>query len=64
MSDDRPVTKGRRFLRLAGMTASVAGQYAKSRIKSVFQTPEAAAAERATINEVNGALIAKTLGEL
>ncbi len=64
MSDDRPVTRGRRFLRLAGMTASVAGQYAKSRIKSVFQSPEDAAAERAAVNELNGELIAKTLGEL
>jgi predicted unusual protein kinase regulating ubiquinone biosynthesis (AarF/ABC1/UbiB family) len=64
MSDDRPLTKGRRFFRLAGMTASVAGSYAKSRLKSVFQSPEAAASERATVNQLNGALIAQTLGEL
>ena len=44
MSDDRPVTGGRRFLRLAGMTAAVAGSHAKSWIKSKFQSDEAAAA--------------------
>ncbi len=62
--DDKPVTKGRRFLRLAGMTASVAGRYAGSRLKSMFQSPEQAARDRAAVNEQNGTRIAETLGEL
>ena len=64
MSDDRPVTGGRRFLRLAGMTAAVAGSHAKSWIKSKFQSDEAAAAEQAELSARTGERIAKTLGEL
>jgi len=62
--EDKPVTKGRRFLRLAGMTASVASRYAGSRIKSMFQNSEDAARDRAEVNERNGTRIAETLGEL
>ncbi|MBX7081324.1 MAG: AarF/ABC1/UbiB kinase family protein [Nannocystaceae bacterium] len=62
--NDRPATKGRRLLRLASMTAQVAGGYAKSRIKAVFQSPEAAARDRAETARSSGELIAKTLGEL
>jgi predicted unusual protein kinase regulating ubiquinone biosynthesis (AarF/ABC1/UbiB family) len=62
--NDRPVTKRRRLFRLAGMTAQVAGGYAKSRIKSVFQSSEAAALDQQRTHERSGALIAKTLGEL
>jgi predicted unusual protein kinase regulating ubiquinone biosynthesis (AarF/ABC1/UbiB family) len=61
---DRPVTKGKRFFRLAGMTASVASSYAASRIKSVFQSAEDAAASKIASYERSGELIAKTLGEL
>jgi len=61
---DRPVTKGRRLLRLASMTAQVAGGYAKSRIKSVFQSAEAAERERTQTHQRSGELIAKTLGDL
>lgn len=64
MTTDQPVTKGRRFMRLAGMTASVASRYAKTRIKSLFQSPESAEKERSLIHEINGLEIAKTLGEL
>jgi predicted unusual protein kinase regulating ubiquinone biosynthesis (AarF/ABC1/UbiB family) len=60
----RPVTKGRRLLRLASMTAQVAGGYAKSRIKSVFQTKEAAERDRKSTHERSGEVIARTLGEL
>ncbi len=63
-SEDKPVTKGRRFLRLAGMTASVAGRYAGSRLKSMFQSADQAAKDRAAVNELNGTKIAETLGEL
>ncbi len=59
-----PVTRGRRFFKLAGMTAQVAGSYAKTRIKSIFQSDEAAAADRSAAHELNGSRIARTLGEL
>ncbi len=59
-----PVGKGKRFLKLAGMTASVAGNYARTRIKSAFQEAGEAARERAETHSLNGERIAKTLGEL
>lgn len=62
--NEGPVTRGRRFFRLAGMTAQVAGSYAKTRIKSVFQSEEAAERDRNAAHELNGGRIAKTLGEL
>ncbi len=62
--NDRPVTKGRRLLRLASMTARVAGGYAKSRVKAVFQSSEDAERERAQTHQKSGELIAKTLGDL
>jgi predicted unusual protein kinase regulating ubiquinone biosynthesis (AarF/ABC1/UbiB family) len=61
---DRPVTRGRRLLRLASMTAQVAGGYAKSRIKAVFQSAEDAQRDRAQTHQKSGELIAKTLGDL
>lgn len=51
-------------MRLAGMTARVATGYTKSRIKSVFQSKEAAQRDRARAHEEAGELIAQTLGEL
>jgi len=51
-------------MRLAGMTARVATGYTKSRVKSVFQSKEAAARDRARAHEEAGELIAQTLGEL
>jgi predicted unusual protein kinase regulating ubiquinone biosynthesis (AarF/ABC1/UbiB family) len=62
--NDRPVTKGRRLLRLASMTAQVAGGYAKSRIKAVFQSAEDAERDRSQTHQKSGELIAKTLGDL
>ena len=59
-----PVTRGRRFFKLAGMTAQVAGSYAGTRIKSIFQSEEAAESDRKAAHELNGSRIAKTLGEL
>jgi predicted unusual protein kinase regulating ubiquinone biosynthesis (AarF/ABC1/UbiB family) len=61
---EKPATKGRRLFKLASMTAQVAGGYAKNRIKSVFQSDEASAADRAEMYEKSGEVIAKTLGEL
>lgn len=46
------------------MTARVASNYTKSRVKSVFQSKEAAERDRAKAHEEAGELIAKTLGEL
>jgi predicted unusual protein kinase regulating ubiquinone biosynthesis (AarF/ABC1/UbiB family) len=62
--NDRPVTRGRRLLRLASMTARVAGGYAKSRVKAVFQSSEEAERERSQTHQKSGELIAKTLGDL
>ncbi len=67
MADDnqnKPVSKGRRFLKLAGMTASVAGSYAKSKLGSAFKSAENAARERAEAHKASGERIAQTLGEL
>jgi predicted unusual protein kinase regulating ubiquinone biosynthesis (AarF/ABC1/UbiB family) len=60
----RPATKGKRFFKLASMTASVAGRYAKTRLKGIFQDEEAAADERLRANRESGSRIAETLGEL
>ncbi len=46
------------------MTASVAGSYAKSRVKNVFQSAENAAKDREETHRETGGRIAKTLGEL
>ncbi|HEY8379729.1 MAG TPA: AarF/ABC1/UbiB kinase family protein [Nannocystis sp.] len=62
--NEGPVTRGKRFLKLAGMTAQVAGSYAKTRIKSLFQSDEEAERERSAAHELNGGRIARTLGEL
>ncbi|NVB37433.1 AarF/ABC1/UbiB kinase family protein [Pseudenhygromyxa sp. WMMC2535] len=46
------------------MTASVAGNMAKTKVKALFQSDEAAAAAREEANRESGNRIAKTLGEL
>lgn len=46
------------------MTAQVAGGYAKTRIKSVFQSKENADRDRLAAHSRSGEVIAKTLGEL
>ena len=60
----RPATGANRLLKLAGMTASVAGRYAGSKIKSIVQSADAAALGRAAAHAKNGEAIARTLGEL
>jgi predicted unusual protein kinase regulating ubiquinone biosynthesis (AarF/ABC1/UbiB family) len=52
------------LLSLASMTARVAGGYTKSRIKSVFQSTEAADRDRLEQHRRAGELIAETLGQL
>jgi len=59
-----PPSRGKRFLKLAGMTASVAGNLAKTKVKSLFQSDEDAASAREQSNRDSGNRIAKTLGEL
>lgn len=55
-------SRGGRFIKLAGMTASVASSYAKSRVKSAFgNTTEEQDSENW---RVTGERIAQTLGEL
>lgn len=59
-----PPTRGKRFLKLAGMTASVAGNMAKTKVRALFQSDEDAAAARQEAHRESGNLIAQTLGEL
>lgn len=59
-----PLGRRRRFMKLAGMTASVASNYARGQIKGVFQDPETRARARAQNDARSGELIAQTLGEL
>lgn len=61
---DRPPTRAKRFMKLAGMTASVAGRYAKTRVKNIFQDEETAIRERQESMRRSGGRIAATLGEL
>lgn len=63
-TDDGPAQKSKRFWKLAGMTASVAGNYARTQLKGAFQSAEEKVREKAASHQVNGELIAKTLGEL
>ncbi len=65
--DDRtaaPVGRRERFMKLAGMTASVAGRYASSRLKGALQGRDDAAAARLDAYRKSGERIAETLGEL
>jgi predicted unusual protein kinase regulating ubiquinone biosynthesis (AarF/ABC1/UbiB family) len=59
-----PTSRRKRFMKLAGMTASVAGNYAKGRVQGIFQDKEARLRGAEEANAANGARIAKTLGEL
>ena len=59
-----PPSRSKRFLKLAGMTASVAGNLAKTKVKALFQTDAEAAVAREEANRESGNRIAQTLGEL
>jgi len=62
---DRPTTTpGRRFLKLAGMTASIAGKAMSNSIKSINSTQEQKDIARTELFEKIGAQIADTLGEM
>jgi predicted unusual protein kinase regulating ubiquinone biosynthesis (AarF/ABC1/UbiB family) len=64
MSHPKPPTGGNRLLKLAGMTAAVASDYARGRLKRLVQSEEQARADQARQMERMGAHIANTLGEL
>lgn len=59
-----PTTRGQRFAKLAGMTASVAANYAKNRLSTAFKNAEQTAIDRAAHYAQSGERIAQTLGEL
>lgn len=56
--------KLKRFLKLGGMTASVAGRYLGTRLAGALSTRDAAQRRLATTHERAGSRIARTLGEL
>lgn len=60
MSDDRPPTKRKRLWKLASMTAGVAGDYAKSRVRHMVGQDE----DEASLRRKTGERVAATLGEL
>lgn len=64
MAEDKPATKSKRFFKLAGMTASVMGDYAKTQIKSLFLSEEEAEKQQKESHSRSGSRIAETLGEL
>ena len=64
MSHPKPPTGGNRLLKLAGMTAAVASDYARGRLKRLVQSEEQARADQARQMERMGAHIVNTLGEL
>ncbi|MGM0563731.1 MAG: ABC1 kinase family protein [Pseudomonadota bacterium] len=60
----RPATRGRRFMKLAGMSASVAGRYAGDQMKRAFQSSEQRESGRSDYYRKVGEDITETLGEL
>ncbi|HEX5276856.1 MAG TPA: hypothetical protein VFW42_04210, partial [Fluviicoccus sp.] len=66
MSDNKKhaSTPGKRFMRLAGMSASIAGNFARNRIKGALGTlsEEERLAEREQLFAQVGEQIANTLG--
>lgn len=59
-----PRSRSARFFKLAGMTTSVMGKYARSRVESLFRSDDAAKEVRAALSVETGQRIARTLGEL
>lgn len=59
-----PPSKGKRFFELAKMTASVAGNYTRSKVGSLFQSEEDGKASHAAAQRKNGEIVAETLGNL
>lgn len=63
-SAERPATRGKRFMKLASMTASVATRYATTQLKGAFSNAESRERSRAESNRRSGEEIAATLGQL
>lgn len=61
---DRPPTRGRRLWKLASMSASVAGDYARTRLRAAFGDEEAAEEAQRESFRRSGERIADTLGQL
>jgi len=64
MSKKNITSRGGRFIKLAGMTASVAGRYASERVQSAFSTEEKIEARKKVAYSKMADDIVDTLGEL
>lgn len=64
MSKKTITSRGGRFMKLAGMTASVAGRYASERVQSVFSSAEKVTDRKKVAYEKMADDIVGTLGEL
>jgi len=60
----RPPIKGKRLFKLASMTASVAGGFARSKVKTLLSSKESQEEEARRFRVESGQRIAETLGEL
>jgi len=60
----RPPIKGRRLFKLASMTASVAGDFAGSKVRSLLRSEEEREEDLRTLRRRTGERVAETLGEL
>lgn len=61
---EQPPSRGKRFVELAKMTGSVAGNYAKSKIGSWFRSEDEQQAHERNTQRENGEAVARTLGNL
>ena len=61
---NQPAIGKKRFFKLASMSANMASNYAKSRIKTIFSDAESTGVEISKLHAVNGQMLAETLGEL
>ncbi|TVR02964.1 MAG: AarF/ABC1/UbiB kinase family protein [Deltaproteobacteria bacterium] len=61
---DRPPTRGKRLWKLASMSASVAGDFARTRLRNTFRSQEDAEADQRESFRRSGERIAETLGQL
>jgi predicted unusual protein kinase regulating ubiquinone biosynthesis (AarF/ABC1/UbiB family) len=64
MDNPRPTSRTRRLASLAKMTASVAGTYTRSRLRTLFQSEQDAQTTWQQAHAASGEVVAKTLGEL